>query len=171
MGQRCRLVPATSGELFAVPTTNPAMPLFSCLIRFLLIASLILNGSGLAWVSDGAKTLPLQDQDSPSRQGAQDLAARHDAKPPCHEAMGASKPAPGFAGSQSPDLGDAAGSDASDCCESGSCVHTCHQQLAPAAMLVAFLPPLIMQSQHASRSLPSAHDAPALHRLIRPPIA
>lgn len=137
-----------------------AMPLLPLLTRLLLIASLILNGSGYALAADAGMAM------QPHAHGSMAEEVVDVAAPPCHEAMAEA------------DLGRAAVDadlidpvEAADCCKAGSCLHTCHQQLAQAANTVAFLSAAILKGQDAARPLPSAHDAPALHQLIRPPIA
>jgi hypothetical protein len=137
------------------------MPLLALLTRLLLIASLILNGSGYALAADAGMAMQPHAHDLVVEVVVDSAKA-----PPCHEAMAEA------------DLGHAAvdadlidPAEAPDCCKAGSCVHTCHQQLAQAANTVAFLSAAMLKGQDAARPLPSAHDAPAVHQLIRPPIA
>ncbi len=136
------------------------MPLLPLLTRLLLIASLILNGSGYALAADAGMAM------QPHAHGLVDEEVVDDAAPPCHEAMAETDL--GHA-SVDADLIDPA--EAPDCCKAGSCLHTCHQQLAQAANTVAYVSAAVLQGEDATRPLPSAHDAPAPHRLIRPPIA
>ncbi|MEP6907780.1 MAG: CopL family metal-binding regulatory protein [Pseudoxanthomonas sp.] len=133
------------------------------LTRLLLIASLILNGSGLGLVSVGDMAM---HSPPPGDQVVTDVSDGQDVNPPCHESMDHGDTRDEAVGAPPSNPGDA-----NECCESGSCLHACHQQLAPTAMALAFRPSMVIESQQASGTLASAHDSPALHRLIRPPIA
>lgn len=137
------------------------MPLPALLTRLLLIASLILNGSGYALAADAGMAMQSHAHGSVDEEAVSGAKA-----PPCHEAM--TEAGLGHAAVDA-DLIDPA--EAPDCCKAGSCLHTCHQQLAQAANTVAYVSAAMLQGQDATRPLPSAHDAPALHQLIRPPIA
>ena len=142
------------------------MPLLPLLTRLLLIASLILNGSGYALAADAGMAMQSHAHASMGEEPVQSTKA-----PPCHEAMSEDDLARAPVDGQLAGPSKVPAGEAPDCCKAGSCLHACHQQLAQAANTVAYVSAAMLQSQDATRPLPSAHESPAPHRLIRPPIA
>ena len=137
------------------------MPLFRTLTRLLLIASLVLNGSGYAPAAMGATSqVEAHARTVVEAVNGADADPRH-AVAPCHEG------ALDRADTEVP----AAPDPTPDCCDAGGCLHACHQQPTPAACAVAFVPAARVQEARAIGSLATAHEAPAPHPLIRPPIA
>lgn len=128
------------------------------LTRLLLIATLILNGSGYALAASGGMTLA-------SHTHAPAVSMPSNEAMPCHDAD-----MDPVAFEKNPLQPDDAREDP-DCCKAGNCLHACHQLLAHATSTVAFVAAAIIASQDAIRPLASPHAAPAPPRLIRPPIA
>lgn len=143
------------------------MPLLPLLTRLLLIASLILNGSGYALAADAGMAMQSHAHTSMDEEEA----VQSEKAPPCHEAMSEVDLARAPVDDEVAGPSEVPAVEIPDCCKAGSCLHACHQQLAQAANTVAYVSAAMLQSQDATRPLPSAHDAPAPHRLIRPPIA
>lgn len=148
-----------------------AMSLPALLTRLLLIASLILNGSGYALAADVGMAMQSHAHASMDKDVGKSAKT-----PPCHEAMseGDLAQAPMDNESTGPGnvpAGKVPAAEDPDCCKAGSCPHACHQQLAQAANTVVYVSAAMVRSLDSTRPFPAAHDAPALHRLIRPPIA
>jgi hypothetical protein len=142
------------------------MSLLPLLTRLLLIASLILNGSGYALAADAGMAMQSHAHASMDKEVGKRAKAS-----PCHEAMSEGDFAQAPMDNESTGPSRVPAGEDPDCCKAGSCLHACHQQLVQAANTVVYVPAAMVESQDATRPLPAAHDAPALHRLIRPPIA
>jgi hypothetical protein len=141
----------------------------SLLLRLLLSLGLVLNGSGYAFASGHA-----------SMVAHAQAAAQPQVQSPCHEGGDAQGPAMPMHGSDAVDVASGGvlsppgeahppGHADPDCCDMGTCRCACmHGAVAAVAMLARA--PFAAINGTAVRPLVSAHPAPVLPHLIRPPI-
>jgi len=140
------------------------------LLRVLLSVALICNGATSAMAS-----VQMLHASRPQAAMSPAAAATTAAMPPCHQHPAAQQgPAVAALTSASPvAAADVAPAPAEqpqpDCCKSGMCRCACAHP-AQAAVPMMALTPLRVESAGNVRSLSSAHAAPALPHLIRPPI-
>jgi hypothetical protein len=140
----------------------------SVLLRILLSLSLVFNGSGYAFASGHLAMMA-----GHASADTQAVAASGMPQAPCDEggAVAAHEAAGDSAGAILSVSGNAhpPGHSSPECCESGSCRCACvHGTVAAMPILADAI--LVPMDDAAVRRLVSAHAAPALPHLIRPPI-
>jgi len=137
------------------------MPVWSILLRLLLVVALVFNTMGTAVASVHLDHLG-------SMEAAQTPEVVATEAPPCHEhqqAAAAATDEQPIAAVETPRKRNST----PDCCKSGTCRCTCVHH-APALMIALGFYPLIIEDAKSARPMSSGHATPALPHLIRPPI-
>jgi hypothetical protein len=139
------------------------MSLPAFLLRLLLCATLVLNGTGYAVAATQMQLTHVAGSEQDHRPA---VAAESDTGPPCHSQEQADQATP----ATPHDTGSLAMQHESpDCCQVSLCSCDCLQH-ASLAMTGLLAPTPERLHAPSMRRVPAGHAAPALANLIRPPI-